>query len=738
MKVKNAFLLATLFLWVQALSAKVVLPALVGDNMVLQQQSRVNLWGKTETAKTVIVKTSWDNRSYTVRTDKDGNWKVKVQTPVAGGPYEIIFNDGEVVRLKNVLIGEVWFCSGQSNMEMPMKGFDRQPVEGALDMILKAKETIPIRVFTVKHDCSTIPLDDCSGAWNTHTPENVAKASATAYFFAHYLNSILEVPVGIIVADWGGSKIQPWMPEETIRPYEKNLSHLGNTNVEKRDLHDKACTLYNAMVAPLTPYGIKGMLWYQGESNRTQADLYEELFPAFVSGMRGKFECGDFPFYYVQIAPFRYDGSNKKSAARFREVQAEAMNRIPNCGMAVTLDIGEENGIHPHKKAEVGKRLAYWALAKTYGKNPFSCSGPVYKSMQVEGRKVYLSFDHAPEGVAPLETPLEGFEVAGSDRKFYPAHAIVEAAKGMLSVSSDKVEKPVAVRYGYRNFIKGSLFDVYGNPASSFRTDDWEMTDTEVEVQQSKSKPVAVQRPYFERELPIRVKKESYAPSIRVYLPDKKLATGRVVISCPGGAYGHLAIGHEGYDWAPFYNERGIALVVLKYRMPEGNREIPFSDLKAAIKMTRDSAAVWHINSHDVGVMGFSAGGHLASTAATHFSGKYRPDFQILFYPIITLEMNRTNRATRENLLGAEASEKVVTEFSNEKQVTPRTPRAFIGYSIDDGPAGTDDYYAALQQLDIPAEMHVYPSGGHGWGMKEGFPHRKQMMDELTTWLQSF
>lgn len=341
MKLKALYLLSALLLGAYSSSAKVTLPAIMGDNMVLQQQSKVNLWGKAAPSKQIVVKTSWDKQSYTVSADMDGNWKVKVQTPAAGGPYEISFNDGETVRLKNVLIGEVWYCSGQSNMEMPMKGFDRQPVEGALDVILAAKETTPIHVFTVRHAFSCSPLEKCNGSWKTNTPENVVNASATAYFFARYLNEILGVPVGLIVAEYGGTKIQTWMPEDAIRPYEneKNLKHLGTNDKDR--LHDKACTLYNAMVAPITSYGIKGMLWYQGESNRTQPELYEKLQEAFVKGMRGKFDCGEFPFYYVQIAPFRYDGSDKTSSAVFREVQAKLMKQVPNCGMAVTLDIGD-------------------------------------------------------------------------------------------------------------------------------------------------------------------------------------------------------------------------------------------------------------------------------------------------------------------------------------------------------------------------------------------------------------
>ena len=230
-------------------------------------------------------------------------------------------------------------------------------------------------------------------------------------------------------------------------------------------------------------------------------------------------------------------------------------------------------------------------------------------------------------------------------------------------------------------------------------------------------------------------------PSLRVFLPAPELATGRAVVACPGGGYSGLAVNHEGYDWAPYFNKQGIALIVLKYRMPKGDRTLPISDAEAAMKMVRDSADVWNLNPNDIGIMGSSAGGHLASTIATHAPKELRPNFQILFYPVITMDKSFTHMGSHDNLLGKDASEELEKEFSNEKQVTKETPRAFIVYSDDDKvvpPANGVNYYLALNKKGVPSVLHIYPTGGHGWGIREDFLYKSEMQNELTSWLRSF
>jgi sialate O-acetylesterase len=462
--------------------AKVKLPSILADNMVLQQKTEAKLWGWANANTKVEVKTSWDKKTYKTTSDANGNWLLKVNTPTAGGPYQINISDGEVLTLNNILIGEVWFCSGQSNMEMPMKGFPRQPTKGGNTVIAKANPKVPIRLFLAdSKDGKFIkqfnkkPQADCQGQWFENSSENVANASATAYFFAQYLQEVLDVPVGIIVSSLGGSMVESWMSREAISAFkEVDLSILDN-DTEIKKPNSTPTVNFNAKINPFTNFTIKGFLWYQGESNKNNADLYAKLMPAFVKDLRSRWGVGEFPFYYVQIAPYNYDGADKTSAARLREVQTQHMNDIPNSGMVTTLDIGNPIFIHPVEKQTVGERLALWALGATYGKKGFGYAAPIFKSMEIKDAKIYIDFKNADQGISPMWTPLKGFEIAGEDKIFYPANAEIETSTTRLAVSSEKVAKPVAVRYAFKNYAEASIFGITGIPAAPFRTDDWEL-----------------------------------------------------------------------------------------------------------------------------------------------------------------------------------------------------------------------------------------------------------------------
>jgi sialate O-acetylesterase len=461
MKTK-AFFIFSVLLFSGLLSAKVQLPHILADNMVLQQKADVKLWGKACPNTQIVIKASWGSKKFKTQSDQNGKWLLTLPTPEAGGPYEISINDGENLVLKNILLGEVWICSGQSNMEMPMKGFPGMPVEGGNDVIAKSKLSVPIRMFTTKNEFSETLQDDIAGTWLENTPEAVSNCSATAYYFAKYIQEVLGVPVGVIVSAWGGTKIEAWISEGVLR------SIPGNESYSMRPGFNAPNNLYNAKIYPLSNYAIKGFLWYQGESNEHNPDMYEKLFPAFVKDIRRTWGQGDFPFYYVQIAPF------KGPCTKIREVQLKSLNVIPNAGMAVTMDIGEENNIHPAKKEQVGNRLAYWALSKTYGIKGIACRAPEYKSMEIRENKIALSFDYfSSTCVSPLATDLANFEIAGEDKVFHLAKANVGQISHQIVVYSDEVPHPIAVRYGYKNYVNGNVYDDFGLPISSFRTDNW-------------------------------------------------------------------------------------------------------------------------------------------------------------------------------------------------------------------------------------------------------------------------
>jgi sialate O-acetylesterase len=459
--------LVVLLISSNTLFGEVKLPAIFGDNMVLQQKTDAAIWGTAERNGTVRITTSWNKKNYSVRVDNNGKWKVKVSTPSAGGPFEITVNDGKTIKLKNVMIGEVWVCSGQSNMEMPMKGYFNEPVTGSNDAIAESSNPA-IRMFTVTKAASLQPIDDFTGSWQNCEPEIVREFSATAYFFGLYLNNVLKVPVGLINSSWGGTRIEPWISENGFKQF--NFVTLPDKNQQGTLSPQTPTVLFNAMINPMVGYGIKGAIWYQGESNRNEADKYALLLPGLVENWRSVWGIGDFSFYYIQIAPFDY-GPVGLNSAYLREAQLKASTAIPNIGMACIMDLGEQYVIHPADKKTGSERLAYLALVNTYGKSGFAASGPVLKEMTIEGQVVKLSFNNAENGLTSHGKELSCFEVAGANKRFYPAKAFI-TRKG-ITLICPYVSEPVAVRYAFRDFIVGDLFNTEGLPASSFRTDDW-------------------------------------------------------------------------------------------------------------------------------------------------------------------------------------------------------------------------------------------------------------------------
>ena len=470
------FLFAVLFLFLirGTALAEVRMPSVFTDHMVLQQNSMVRIWGQANEKSTVCLSASWNKEKHTVRSGKDGKWQIEIRTPSAGGPYEIKVSDGTPKILKDVLIGEVWLCAGQSNMEMPMKGFPGQPVEGS-NMDILTSSNPNLRLITVKRSSQTVPQDDFTGSWEKASPQTVSGFSATAYYFGRMLQQILNVPVGLINVSYGGSCIQAWMSKETSVPFEdKKVPEPGDSiAVPNRT----PTVLFNGMLHPVIGYGIKGCIWYQGETNYIEPDRYEQLFPIMVNEWRRRWGIGDFPFYYAQIAPFNYavftptEFHKKYNSAYLRDAQRKCLAKIPNSGMVVLMDIGEKSCIHPEKKKTTGDRFALLVLGDTYGIEGIGYKSPSFGGMEIKGSNLIVSFKDVSNGITSFGHDVTCFEIAGEDKRFYPATAFLRRKSVILS--SPNVNKPVAVRYAFSDFVVGDLFGTDGLPVPSFRTDDW-------------------------------------------------------------------------------------------------------------------------------------------------------------------------------------------------------------------------------------------------------------------------
>ena len=476
---KKVFFVLALALVSAAAAAKVELPNFISDNMVLQQQTAVALWGTATPGKKVTLSPGWTKSKTVVQADPaTGKWFARVVTPAAGGPYDIVISDGEKRTVRNVLIGEVWFCSGQSNMEMPVMGYGSQPSKGSTERIVCARPERPIRMCKItRRSCATPQDTVTTDGWQVHSPEAVARTSATAYYFADYLQNVIGIPVGILESDWGGSSIETWLDEKTIREKfdgEFDLGYLQTGEINPKRRHQDPCLLYNGQVHALVPYTFKGMLWYQGETNRGRPEQYIRLQAAYVEMMRTLFEVPDAPFYFVQIAPYPYGAPDAWHSGYFVEAQQKSLDVIPNSGMAATVDIGEYGTIHPNRKDEVGRRLALLALQNDYGVRGIEAQAPTYKSLSVEDGKALVTFNVGPLGLNPMGQDLDGFEIAGADKVFHPAKARLKNGT-TFTVWSEAVPEPVAVRYCFRNWGVGTVFNAFGIPLTPFRTDDWQL-----------------------------------------------------------------------------------------------------------------------------------------------------------------------------------------------------------------------------------------------------------------------
>lgn len=508
--------LLTIGLAAHPAAGDVKLPAVFGDHMVLQRGAAVPVWGWAEASEKVTVTLCDQSKSATA--DNDGKWSVKLGAVEAGGPYTLKVEGNNKLELSDVLVGEVWLCSGQSNMAMSVRGCNNYEAEQAAAKLPK------IRMMTVSRTAAETPQTDCKGTWAVCSPETVGAFSAAAYFFGRELHKQLGVPVGLINSSWGGTPVQAWTciedqqaegklkdlldgwkkqvdgydPQKAQAAYEKQLA-AWQERAKKAKADGKRpprgprkasdprlsphrpANLYNGMIAPLAPYAIRGGIWYQGESNagRYNSSLYGMQLAMMIGNWRRLWGQGDFPFEWVQLPNFQAPQKEPVETNGWVIVQEEMLKtlKVPNTGMAVTIDIGDAKNIHPKNKQDVGKRLALWALAKTYGKDVVAC-GPLYKSMARRGDEIVVKFDYAAGGLAAKDGgKLKGFAVAGADKQFVWADAKI--AGETVVVSCPKVKDPVAVRYAWAPNPACNLYNKADLPASPFRTDDWDLTPPE-------------------------------------------------------------------------------------------------------------------------------------------------------------------------------------------------------------------------------------------------------------------
>ena len=449
---------------------------LFSDHAVLQRDVPLPVWGWTEPGKTVRV--SIGGRTAEATAAADGRWQATIGPFAVGGPYVLEIAGPQKATVNDVLFGDLWICSGQSNMEM---GIGNCNAKADID----SAEIPQLRLLTVPKLVAKEPVATAAMAWLPSSPTNVMKGvwggfSAAGFYFGRELHKELKIPIGLIHTSWGGTVAEAWTSEEGLKPladFQDRLAqlHAGlRANPPKFNANNPnvSTVLYNGMIAPLLPYKIKGAIWYQGESNADRAWQYRTLLPAMIADWRSRFGVGDFPFYIVQLAAFQPSAKEPRDHvwAELREAQALTAQKVPNCGLAVAIDIGDARDIHPKDKRDVGRRLALCALANTYGK-PVECSGPWYQSMEAAGKAIRLHFTHVGGGLEAKGDKLQGFAIAGEDHKFVWAEAAIEG--DTVLVWSPAVAHPVAVRYAWDINPVCNLFNQAGLPAVPFRTDDW-------------------------------------------------------------------------------------------------------------------------------------------------------------------------------------------------------------------------------------------------------------------------
>lgn len=455
---------------VQSAMALPKLSPLFSDHMVMQQQTDAPIWGTAKPGRKVTITASWNNEKVVTTADKSGEWNATLKTPKAGGPYYITITDGKPVELKDVMIGEVWLCSGQSNMEFPVRGWAQ--VLNADQEVAEANHK-DIRLLQIHKVTAEKPSKEVvanSATWQECSSQTVPEFSAVAYFFARELNKKKPgTPIGVIDATWGGSNIESWISAQTLQYVPQFVDSIARTNYGP--WRNSPTALYNGMIHPLVPMALRGFCWYQGEQNELRGYEYRDLFPMLINDWRKQWGNNELPFFFVQLANFHERKNEPTEAlwAEMREAQERALH-VKNTGMVVTADIGMGDNVHYPNKQEVGRRLAQIALAKCYHAKDIIYNGPRYADYTIDGNKIILKMK-AAGGMQVKGGRLKNFTIAGADHKFYQAEARIDGDN--IIVWSDKVLFPLAVRYAWQDNPDIELFNRFGLPTSTFRTDDW-------------------------------------------------------------------------------------------------------------------------------------------------------------------------------------------------------------------------------------------------------------------------
>ncbi len=468
-KILSAFL----FLFAaQTAFATLKLPALIADQMVLQRHTQVNLWGKASPGDKVTALCSWDGSKYDAGVVEDGRWLMKVNTPGAGGPYTITFTTargGDKTTVQNVYIGEVWICSGQSNMVHPVRGYAKQPVDTSAETIAEASKYSDIHMFRLTLAAKESPQEDCEGVWQPSSPESVAGIAATAYFFARSLYQRLHIPIGIIQTAWGSARAEGFMSPGAV-------AEAGGVNVEKlsqeKQVQKRPYLAYNGMIYPLRHYTARGFTWFQLPANRHDVKNYAVLLTTLVKSWRALWGDDSMPFINVQDPMFPWDGSKDKTTLpMIVEQQFAVRGVIPNYWIATSTDTGDENEPHHPQKPVNGERMALLALQHVYGMKGLHADAPDFEKVDFRGGKATVTFSNAEGGMVCKGDRVLAFELAGADQKFYPAEAKIAGSK--VEVQCAEVPAPVALRYAFHNYREVSLYNKFGQTPRVFRTDSW-------------------------------------------------------------------------------------------------------------------------------------------------------------------------------------------------------------------------------------------------------------------------